>query len=187
MKYAKLLVLMVATRPSQRALSNTRRATRENDYAGEQLANWDVSHTEDAFVSSAARGDAVTVELILASGLSPNVTNRDGFTALMWSAGQGHMLVVETLLARGAHVNALSKDGTTALMAAASQGHTQIARLLVARGAAVDARRADGWTALIWSAAEGQEQSVRMLLAMGRRSKPRILAALLPCFMLPLT
>jgi len=135
--------------------------------ARERLARLGVPYTGDAFVASAARGDARVLGLFLSSGLSPDVKNRDGFTALMWSAGQGHLRLLESLLDRRADVNAASRDGTTALMSAASQGHAEAARRLIAHGAVVDARRADGWTALTWSAAQGRVESVRLLLASG--------------------
>src|SRR5437867_3013255 len=108
-------------------ISATVRQQERSATAREQLSALNVPYSEEEFVSSAARGDDRIVDLFLASGLSPDAKNRDGFTGLMWSAGQGRLSVVKKLLARGADVNARSKDGTTALMTAASRGPAEIA------------------------------------------------------------
>ena len=80
--------------------------------AREQLSALKVPYTEEAFVSSAARGDDRVVDLFLDSGLSPDAKNRDGFTALMWSAGQDHLSVVKKLLARGATTRKAATSST---------------------------------------------------------------------------
>src|SRR5712692_9805176 len=64
--------------PFQQAAGRSEKAI----IAQEQLARLNVPYTEDAFVSSADQGAIRAIALFLDSGLSPNASNQDGFTAL---------------------------------------------------------------------------------------------------------
>ncbi len=101
---------------------------------------------------AAMNGEAALTAL-LASGVSVNVSDRDGETALMEAADKGQLEVVKLLLRHGADVNAADDEGETALMMAADDGYTEVVRVLIAAGANVNARDEDGETAL-WNAEE---------------------------------
>ncbi|GET41720.1 ankyrin repeat domain-containing protein [Microseira wollei] len=77
------------------------------------------------------RGDAKTVEAVLAQGANVNVTGGvtpvgESNTALMWAAAEGHLDVVNILLAHGADVNVKNDANYTALMYAAERGDSHI-------------------------------------------------------------
>src|SRR5260221_14537850 len=72
---------------SSSSMSEKEKQSEKAIFAQEQLARLHVPYSDEAFVSSAARGDERVVSLFLDSGLSLNARNQDGFTALMWSTG----------------------------------------------------------------------------------------------------
>ncbi len=101
----------------------------------------------------AAMSGEPALTALLASGVSINISDRDGETALMEAADKGQLEVVKLLIRHGANVNAADEDGETALMMAADDGFTEVVRVLIAAGANVNARDEDGETAL-WNAEE---------------------------------
>jgi ankyrin repeat protein len=88
------------------------------------------------------------LRLLRNTGVSANITDPSGRTALMNAVAGGLTEVVKDLLERGAEVNVKSKEGQTALMLAADFGHTEAVRLLLAKGADCKAKDQDDWTAL---------------------------------------
>jgi ankyrin repeat protein len=95
-----------------------------------------IEYGENAFVNSAgASPDTGLVELFLASGMSPNVRNKYGRTALMAAAEFGHVDILKTLLTHGADVNLKGTEGETALSIARKRQKQDIAALLTAAGA----------------------------------------------------
>src|SRR5436853_16190 len=85
--------------------------------------------------AQAREGNAELIELFLRAAMSPNATNKLGYTALMWASGQGREAIVSALLAKRANPMAQAPDGSTALADAAFEGQIGIARLLLAHGA----------------------------------------------------
>ena len=65
--------------------------------------------------------------------MDPNITNQDGYTALMWAAKERHASVVMVLLADDrVEPNMANQNGYTALMRAAVKGHASVVTLLLA-------------------------------------------------------
>ncbi len=87
----------------------------------------------DAMISFAAKGQDVTG--FLASGVSVNVTDENGTTALMAAARNGHLETAQVLLGKGANVNAKDKSDKTALDYAEPNRHEDVVAALRARGA----------------------------------------------------
>ncbi len=110
---------------------------------------------EPPLLTCSRTGNVETVELLLAHGANPNITDGwKGQTAAMWAAAEDHVAVIETLLAHGADVNAsampetvrtglfgngmaTARPGQTALFIAVQQGHEASTRALLAAGADV--------------------------------------------------
>ncbi|WP_438437958.1 ankyrin repeat domain-containing protein [Hydrogenophilus thermoluteolus] len=111
-----------------------------------------------------AQEDLETVASLVARGLDPNVSDREGNPLLVWAARRGKTELVSTLLRHGASVNQRNLVGETALMAAAYGGYTQIAAQLIESGAIFDH---DGWNPLIYAAMQGHTAIVDLLLKAG--------------------
>ncbi|XP_053914932.1 protein phosphatase 1 regulatory subunit 16A [Cuculus canorus] len=95
-------------------------------------------------LEAAARHDAEEVREFLRSGISPDLCNEDGLTALHQCCIDDAGEVVMALLEAGADVNAQDSELWTPLHAAATCGHLCLVRLLIQRGADLLAVNSDG-------------------------------------------
>lgn len=120
----------------------------------------------DDFMVAVANDRVDVVRAMLAKGVDPNVTGRDGHPALVTAAREGSAKSVDVLLAAGAKVDARSSYGDTALMMASLNGHLEIAKTLRAKGATLDL---PGWTPLIYAATGGHDKLVAWLLGEGAK------------------
>uniref|UniRef100_A0A4W5QKR1 Protein phosphatase 1 regulatory subunit 16A n=1 Tax=Hucho hucho TaxID=62062 RepID=A0A4W5QKR1_9TELE len=84
------------------------------------------------------------VRELLNGGVSPDLYNEDGLTALHQCCIDDFVAVVQCLLDAGASVNACDSELWTPLHAAATCGHTDLVQLLVQSGAELLAVNADG-------------------------------------------
>jgi len=137
--------------------------------ARERLAQKNIPYTEAAFTRAVEEGDTGAVELFLAAGMSPDVKDGAGRTALITAASRGRNNVSQKLLSRGAAVNGRDASGSTALMQSALGGHKETTDVLLAGGADVNLRDNSGQTALIRAAARGHADIVRKLINRGAR------------------
>ena len=138
-----------------------------------KLAEKNIPYTEGAFAGAVEDGDTGAVDLFLAAGMRPDVTDASGRTPLINAASRGHDQITRKLLSRGADVNARDRNGSTALMEAAQGDHRETARALLEGGADVNALDGDGQTALVRAAARGHAEMVRLLLNRGARAEIR--------------
>uniref|UniRef100_A0A8B9G5L5 Protein phosphatase 1 regulatory subunit 16A n=1 Tax=Amazona collaria TaxID=241587 RepID=A0A8B9G5L5_9PSIT len=95
-------------------------------------------------LEAAARRDAEEVRQFLACGISPDLCNEDGLTALHQSCIDDCGAVVSALVDAGADVNAADSERWTPLHAAATCGHLGLVQLLIQRGADLLALNSDG-------------------------------------------
>ncbi|NXN65623.1 PP16A phosphatase, partial [Himantopus himantopus] len=95
-------------------------------------------------LEAASRNDAEEVRQFLQSGISPDLCNEDGLTALHQCCIDGYGEVVTVLLEAGADVNARDSELWTPLHAAATCGHLRLLQLLIQRGADLLAVNSDG-------------------------------------------
>lgn len=137
--------------------------------ARERLARKNVPFNEAAFARAVDGGDTETVDLFLTAGMSPDVRDGAGGTALFGAAARGRNDISRKLLGAGADVNARDTDGSTALMQSAAGGHQETTEVLLAAGADVNLRDNKGQTALMRAAARGHADLVRELIRRGAR------------------
>ena len=78
----------------------------------------------------AKTGKLEKLKACLDFGISPNTTDENKASLLMWAAARGHFPVVEELISRGADTNFVGQEHSTALDQAQQQGHTQIVEFL---------------------------------------------------------
>ncbi|XP_054672022.1 protein phosphatase 1 regulatory subunit 16A [Grus americana] len=95
-------------------------------------------------LEAASRHDAEEVRQFLQSGISPDLCNEDGLTALHQCCIDDYGDVVTVLLEAGADVNARDSELWTPLHAAATCGHLRLVQLLIQRGADLLAVNSDG-------------------------------------------
>ncbi|CAO2601874.1 Protein phosphatase 1 regulatory subunit 16A [Lemmus lemmus] len=97
-----------------------------------------------ALLEAAARNDLEEVRQFLSSGVSPNLANEDGLTALHQCCIDDFQEMAQQLLEAGADVNARDSECWTPLHAAATCGHLHLVELLISRGAELLAVNTDG-------------------------------------------
>ncbi|PON30014.1 hypothetical protein TGAM01_v201380 [Trichoderma gamsii] len=140
--------------------------------AGQQIntknkQNWTALHM------AAARGHAVTVQLLVDRGADVNAATykpnyvASGSTALHWAAGNGHEKVLEVLLENGAEIDLQTPGHETALHWAAQHGHVGAITLLLNKGANLEVHAGHWLTPLESAASRGEEAAVRVLIDRG--------------------
>jgi hypothetical protein len=137
--------------------------------ARERLAQKNIPYSETAFKKVVEEGDTDAVELFLVAGMSPDVKDSTGRTALFSAASRGSNNISQKLLSMGADVNVTDSTGSTALMESAQNDHRETTEVLLENGADVNLTDNEGRTALIRAAARGHTKIVRMLINKGAR------------------
>ncbi|KAK1173895.1 protein phosphatase 1 regulatory subunit 16A-like [Acipenser oxyrinchus oxyrinchus] len=95
-------------------------------------------------LEAAARNDLEEVREFLKNGVSPDLYNEDGLTALHQCCIDDFEEVVQALVDAGANVNACDSELWTPLHAAATCGHMGLVEMLIKHGANMLAVNADG-------------------------------------------
>ncbi|XP_077022594.1 protein phosphatase 1 regulatory subunit 16A isoform X2 [Tamandua tetradactyla] len=95
-------------------------------------------------LEAATRNDLEEVHQFLESGVSPDLANEDGLTALHQCCIDDFREMAQQLLEAGANVNACDSESWTPLHAAATCGHLHLVELLIAHGADLLAVNAEG-------------------------------------------
>lgn len=121
------------------------------------LSDRGIAYSTLEFFNAAERGDLEVVKLFVESGMSVDVADVCGYTALHFAALNGHLSVVKVLVERGADMGAKMKmaPGALTLMMAARSCDAMVVRALVDEGVgrAVSAEIDEGVTALMLAAA----------------------------------
>ncbi|XP_033760138.1 ankyrin repeat domain-containing protein 39-like isoform X1 [Pecten maximus] len=114
---------------------------------------------------SALDGDVDEVEKHLSKGVSPNLTDNSGYTALHYACRHGRKLVCELLLRHGADANSMTKSGrVTPLHRAAYCGHEDIVSILLKNRADPLIKDVDGKTALHKAVEEGKTAVMKLIV-----------------------
>ncbi|XP_011495138.1 PREDICTED: ankyrin repeat domain-containing protein 39 [Ceratosolen solmsi marchali] len=114
---------------------------------------------------AAQYNDLDRVRYLLNKGISPNVEDNAGYTALHYAVRNGHDEICNELLKRGANVNAVTRSGrATPLHRAATQKYIHIVELLLNANADTNMQDVDGFTALHRALIANCDQISRMLI-----------------------
>ena len=127
------------------------------------------------FVVAASSGDATLMRVLVEAGANPQLTTKEGTTALMAAAGVGRRAVESSVtetsaieaarvaLELGNDVNAVNDAGDTALHGAASMRWNALVKLLVETSATLDVRNKRGRTPLTNASGSDTERLLRTL------------------------
>ena len=129
-----------------------------------QLPTTGSARPETDLIGAAKFGDLARARELVTRGAPVDVTDRRGYTPLMWSSAAGSLDLTRYLLEHGAHPEVRAADGTTALFLAAANGSTEVVRLLLTRGANPGVAR-EGQTPRQAAAARGRVDTAAALEA----------------------
>jgi hypothetical protein len=123
-------------------------------------------------LTAAESGDLTEVKRLLnEDGVSVKVTNKAGYTVLLWSCLYGMLPIVKWLLSKegGSSIDEVNKRGMTALLLAAMHGRENTLQWLLSEegGASIEEKSNAGHTALLLGAWNGQLTVVQWLLEHG--------------------
>ena len=115
------------------------------------------------FVSAGARGDLITLDKFLTSGMNPNIKSTiGGVTALRLAIQNERWYTVKMLLAKGA-------DPNSGLQSAISKGRLDIIKMLVDKGANVNAKSDYSFSPLQRAIKYGDRTIINYLHSKGAR------------------
>lgn len=124
--------------------------------------------TDKDLLGAASDADLERVRSILAAGTDPNVTDEEGWTALMWAAQYNETEIGRALIEAGADLNLVEQSNEeTALTVALYNGSLDMVELLLEEGANPDLQDSSGWTPLMTAASGGDMESTKLLLEAG--------------------
>ncbi|MCC7045151.1 MAG: ankyrin repeat domain-containing protein [Alphaproteobacteria bacterium] len=130
---------------------------------GEVRAQLSLPDTE--FLDDIKNGRKDKVASSLVRGQSPNTSNSQSQTALMFAALGGHIDIIDLLVQNKGNVRLKDREGRTALFWAAGNNQADAAERLLKLGAPINDIDRQGTTALMIAARRGYEEVVRVLLA----------------------
>lgn len=107
------------------------------------------------------------IDLFIDAGISPNVMDDTGKTALALAIEKRRPDTVKALLSKGAGINKPDSEGNTPLMWASKEGDLTLVQLFLQRGASVNERSVSGNSALLFSIGGGKTEILRALVAAG--------------------
>ena len=127
-------------------------------------------------IAAAERGDAVTVQKLIARGANVNAQDAKQDSAFLIASANGHTEVVKLTLAAGADLKSTNRYGGTGLIPACHHGHLETVKLLLTTKIDVNHVNNLGWTALLEAVILGDggpahTEIVRQLLAHGASPK----------------
>ena len=119
---------------------------------------------ESYLIKAVENNDINLLTFLLHISTSPDATDRNGWTALLYGIHYGHHRAVSILLQVNANPNLQADDGVTPLYMAAQNGHSDTVSILLQANADLNLQRDDGATPLHVAALKGHSDTVSILL-----------------------
>lgn len=138
-------------------------------WATERLSDAEVIQAQlsDYLFNAARSGDVDILDEFIRTGYDLNISDANGFTALILAAYNGHLNAVEQLLGAGADPCQSDKRGNTALLGAIFKGELSIARRLLNTECNPDQRNTAGQTPAMYAALFQRREILEALSARG--------------------
>ena len=132
------------------------------------VINKQIDTTNFSFESSlfeAVNNDDINLlTFLLHINTSPNATDAEGWTALMYGSYDGHNRAVNILLQAKANPNLQAENGVSPLLIAAEKNHSDIVIILLQGNANPNLQKDNGVTPLFMAAQDGHSDTVGILL-----------------------
>ena len=119
---------------------------------------------ESSLIEAVKNNDINLLTFLLHISTSPDATDSNGWTALMYGSYYGHHRAISILLRLNANPNLQKKNGATPLFMAAQNGHSDIVSILLQANANPNLQADDGVTPLFMAAQKGHSDTVSILL-----------------------
>lgn len=133
-----------------------------------KITNTFLETSEDELLGAALEGDLERVQQLLDSGSDPNVSDEEGWTALMWAAQNNDTAIAEALIEAGADLDIAEVIyEETALTVALYNDSKETVALLLEQGANANLQDSNGWTPLMTAASNGFIEAAQLLLNAG--------------------
>jgi ankyrin repeat protein len=128
---------------------------------------------ESPLLAAVKKSDFAAVQQLLRQGMSVNVSQPDGSTALHWAVESDDREMTRLLIKAGADVKCANRYGMTPLHLAAVNGNAAMIRDLLDAGADANAVLPEGETVLMTAARTGSAESLKLLLEHGAKVDAR--------------
>lgn len=168
--YSTMLIVLMGCKGTSGGQEKKEEAVQEDWHMTDELnARVELGpEEEEAFRVAAHDGDLVKVKALLNQGMSCDVVDQDGHTALMFAAFNGHSEIVISLLDAGAEIDLRDYMDRTALLYGATGPFPETVKILLDRGANPNVVDNDEhFSPLMHAAAEGHLEVVKVLIAYG--------------------
>tara|TARA_R110000744_G_scaffold16404_11_gene45194 strand:- start:1884 stop:2465 length:582 start_codon:yes stop_codon:yes gene_type:complete len=128
----------------------------------------DSERLQTLYFDAARQGDVSTLSAYYAAGLSMNVADKKGYTALILAAYHGQTDAVTYLLSQD-NINACQEDnsGNTALMGAIFKGNFGAIKALISADCDVNQTNANGQTAAMFATLFNRTETITALTEAG--------------------
>jgi ankyrin repeat protein len=131
------------------------------------LSEMTSSQTPDpvrAMQEAAARGDADTLQRLIAAGVSLESANASGETPLLLAVKHNHLAAAVLLIAAGSNINAQAANKDSPWLLAGALGRTEMLRHMIPKGPDFALRNRFGGNALIPACERAHVEAVKVLL-----------------------
>jgi ankyrin repeat protein len=129
-------------------LEETTRKRKSRDYNSLHLSP---NYPSIMLLNLVANSKIKVLEELIIDRRNINLSDNDGYTALMWSVHHKDYEITSHLIAHNVNLDSVDDDGHTALMVAAWKGQTRIVKLLIKAGANINIRDKKLYSALFYS------------------------------------
>ena len=122
------------------------------------------SNPTESLLIASRKGNLEKVKELLDSGLDPDSTSRNSYTALGYASVAGHLDIMKLLISKKADVNKASRFKKVPLNVTAGSNNIEGAKLLIASGAKLNAVNNNGSSIVHEAAFWGQPKMMEFLL-----------------------
>ena len=105
------------------------------------------------------KGKVPDVRKLLNNGVSADISDKNGVSALMHAIKKGDEDIINALLEKDANVNAVDKQQKSILMYAIEEGNVELVKKLVQREASVSSKNKEGKSVLMYALEKGESMS----------------------------